>query len=62
MDLGGAVLAMLQSDRARLLILRQEVPGLQLLRQKFRSVGPKVLRVGFWVQSLSELVTVRDSQ
>ena len=57
----GAILAKLRLDRVRLLILRQEVPGLQLPLQKVRSVGPKFLLVGFRVQSLSGLATERDN-
>ena len=57
----GAILAKLQLDRVRLLMLRREVPGLQLPLQKVRSVGPKFLLVGFRVQSLSGLATERDN-
>ena len=57
----GAILAKLRLDQVRLLILRREVPGLQLPLQKVRSVGPKFLLVGFRVQSLSDLATERDN-
>ena len=57
----GVILAGLQSDRVRLLVLRQEALGLQLLHQRVRSGGPKFLLVGFQVQILSALATERDN-
>ena len=57
----GAILASLRSDQVRLLVLRQEVLELRLLRQRVRFVGPKFLLVGFRVQILSDLATERDS-
>ena len=57
----GAILARLQSDRVRLLVLRREALGLQLLRQRVRFVGPKFLLVGFQAQIPSDLATERDS-
>ena len=61
MGRGGVILASLQSDQVRQLRLRRVVPGLQLLLQKVRSVGPKFLLVGFRVQSLSGLAMECDN-
>ena len=57
----GAILVRLRSVQVRLLVLRREVPGLQLLRQRVCFVGPTFLLVGFRVQSLSGLATERDN-
>ena len=57
----GAILAGSRSDQVRLRVLRQEVPVLQLLRQRVRSVGPKFLLDDFRVQNLSGLVTERGN-
>ena len=55
------ILVELRLDQVRLLILRREVPELQLLLRKVRSVGPKFLLVDFRVQSLSGLVSEHDN-
>ena len=49
-------------DRVRQLVLRREVLELRPLRQRVRLVGPKFLLVGFRVQILNLLGTVRDSR
>ena len=55
------ILASLRLDQARLLVLRQEVLELQLLRRRVRFVDPKFLLVDFRFQSRSALATERDS-
>ena len=57
----GVILVSLQLDQVLLLVLRQEVQGLQLLRQRVRSVGPKFLWVGFPARIPSDLVMEHDS-
>ena len=55
-----AILASLQSDLVQLLELRREVLELQLLRQRVRFVGPKILLVDFL--TLKKLVMVLDTR
>ena len=51
------ILAEILSDQELLLMLRRGVLGLQLLRRRVRSVGPKFPLVGFRSQILIALAT-----
>ena len=56
------ILAGILLGRVRQLVLRREVPELQLPRQRVHLVGPKFLLVGFQVQILSSLGTACDNR